>query len=349
MTRPKVCIGITCVGGTLVPATLQMLRQSALVEYRIIGLNSTPAPVAAAFLDGFHAVPRGDDPSYAATLLEIVRQEKIDILLPWSDDEAEAVSAMTGLLRQEGCRPLVSSPECLARISNKRITYDLLRAAGLPSPEYTAVHDVAALRTAITGYGFPDRTVVVKPSRGRGGRGLQILLGRDNPPDWLGSGQRESRWDGGLPPEDALAAFFAHGGELLVMPCLGVPAYDADVLVMGGDPLVVVRRRHNPTGIPFQGNTLVADPDVSAYCRAVADALGLEGLHDIDLMTGPDGRPLVLEVNPRPSGSMAASLAAGFPLIDWAVCRSLGHPVAAGVPAADLQVLPMLMPHVVQG
>ena len=88
----------------------------------------------------------------------------------------------------------------------------------------------------------------------------------------------------------------------------------------------------------------MASDELIDYCRSVAQALELEALHDIDLMEGPDGRPVVLEVNPRPSGSLAASMAAGFPVLDWAVDRALGNnPIIFG-PENDIDVLPMLMP-----
>jgi len=344
MSRERVSLCIGCVGGVLVPAALAMLRESQRFEYRLIGINAGPAPLAESLLDAFYVVPHGDDPAYAESLLELVRKESPDVMLPWSDDEAEAMSKLRGELESFGCKALVSSPDCLARIANKRVTYEHLSAAGLAAPDYTAVTDLTGLLRSISAYQYPSKTVVVKPARGRGGRGLRILLGADNPPNWLGSGQREVRLSKDDINESSLKALFEFGPELLVMPCLGAPAFDADVVTVGRDPAVVVRRRHNPTGIPFLGNTVAASHELIDYCRSVTQALELESVHDIDLMTGADGHPVVLEVNPRPSGSLAASMAADFPVLDWAVDRALGNnPVIYG-PESDINVLPMLMP-----
>lgn len=344
MIRQKVGLCITCVGGTLVPATLRLLRGSKRFDYRLVGINATPAPLAEEFLDAFYLTPRGDDPGYGQAFLDVIRRERPDVVLPWSDDEAEVMSRMSGEIGALGAKAMVSSPECLARISNKRVTYENLRRAGVAVPEFTPVSDLVELRAAVAAYGHPGCTVVVKPSRGRGGRGLQILLGRDDPPDWLGSGQREVRHRDPVLADSDLAGFFDFGEELLVMPCLGVPAFDADVVAFGRDPAVLVRRRHNPTGIPFLGNTVVADQQLLDYCRTVAQVLELEAIHDIDLMAGTDGRPVILEVNPRPSGSLAAGMAAGFPLIDWAVDRALGGNPAISGPRQDIDVLSMVVP-----
>ena len=339
MRRKKVSLCITSIGGTLMPATLKLLRQSKRFEYYLVGTNETDAPHVEGLLDAFYIVPKGDDPRYSKALLDIIRTERPEVILPWSDDEAEAISRLTKELYALGAIAMVSSQQCLARISNKRVTYDNLRQAGILVPEFTAVSNISEMRDAIADYGYPTRTVVIKPSRGRGGRGLQALVGFDDPPNWLGSGQREVRHKDTDLLESKLAKFFDFGKELLVMPCLGEPAFDADVIVFGKDPTVLVRRRHNPTGIPFLGNTLLSDPNLVDYCHQIAKVLELEALHDIDLMTGLDGQPVILEVNPRPSGSLVAGMTAGFPILDWAVERALGGDPATFGSKHDIDVL----------
>ena len=51
----------------------------------------------------------------------------------------------------------------------------------------------------------------------------------------------------------------------------------------------------------------------------------LDGIHDIDLMTDKNGNACIIEVNPRPSGSMAASLIAGVPVVDIAILSILNQ------------------------
>ena len=70
----------------------------------------------------------------------------------------------------------------------------------------------------------------------------------------------------------------------------------------------------------------------------MAHTLNLGALHDMDLMTDSSGNPVILEVNPRPSGSVATMLVSGFPVIDWAVARSLKLDVAPYEPEEDIEV-----------
>lgn len=335
--KTKVTLLLTCVGGAMSPHAICELRRSARFDFRIVGVNVSPSVPARRMADAFYQVPFGESPDYIAALMEVVQKEGVDVVLPWSDEEAFAVSGALVELERAGCRALVSSPGCLDLIADKHRTYKNLEDAGIKVPEFTPVADPDGLAAALKKYGHPERTVVVKPSRGRGGRGLYVLCGNDDPPGWLGSGKREARKHGREMGRDDLAGILH--GETLVMPCLGTPAYDADVLALDrGEYFVVVRRRANPTGIPFMGNTIVIDPAVVEYCRDAAQTLGLGALHDIDLMTGPDGEPVVLEVNPRPSGSLSASMAAGFPLIEWAVARVLGMPLEPIAPDRLIEI-----------
>jgi len=132
VSRTRVTLLITCVGGTLVPAALRLLRASSLFEYRLVGVNARGPVLAGNFLDAFHLVPAGDDPAYAEALLGVVARECAQVVLPWSDPEAEALSRRAEDLRGLGARPIVASPACLARIGDKAETYRNLVAAGVP-------------------------------------------------------------------------------------------------------------------------------------------------------------------------------------------------------------------------
>jgi carbamoylphosphate synthase large subunit len=66
--------------------------------------------------------------------------------------------------------------------------------------------------------------------------------------------------------------------------------------------------------------------------------VGLNGLHDIDLMTDSLGRPALLEVNPRMSGSVSASHAAGFPVVAAAIAELLGISYPMLSPTKDIEI-----------
>jgi carbamoylphosphate synthase large subunit len=339
----------TCVGGTMAPSALVDLRQSARIPLRLIGVDRNPHPIAARFLDGFAQVPPGSDPGYIDSVLQVVRSNAVDVFVPWSDEESIAVASARARFVELGCMPVVSPADVLATICDKQLTYEAMAAAGLRTTDFRVAVSVDEALECLRDFDVPRHSAVIKPPRGRGGRGLVFVEGRDDPAQWLGSGARERRVkvttldDGGL--REAIGAAMLEGGKLLVMPALDVPVYDVDLLAKDGHvSALTVRRRHNPAGIPFAGNTIVIDRDIEGYCREIARAMRLSSLHDLDLMTDKRRRVVLLEINPRMSGSIAASIAAGVPFLELAIAQAAGitYPHPWQPPRANVDVLPLM-------
>jgi carbamoylphosphate synthase large subunit len=338
MALKQVSIAISCIGGALSTAVVRQLRKSELFDYRIVGVDAGALPAAAPLLDAFVQVPMGDTEGYLDTLIKSLTAQRVDVFLPWSDEEAVVCACAHDRLDAAGIEVIAGSARSLELITNKVAVYERLQAAGLRVPDYTLADSAEAVWDAMVGYGYPEATVIVKPPTGRGGRGLVAFAGHDSPPDWLGAGQRERRVGQAVVDISGVASMIS--SAVMVMPSLTTPAYDVDVLARPGvEPALVVRKRGNPTGIPFEGNVLVANPDVQAYCRDITNVLELDSLHDMDLLTGPEGVCL-LEVNPRPSGSLAASLVSGFPLLDGAVGALIGQYVEIPAVTHDVNVRP---------
>jgi len=330
---------ITCVGGTTAPVLLDCLRKSSIFSYYLFGVDSNSPGNSKPFLENFYQVPEGSDVKYIEKIIDIVRQEKINFVIPGSDQEAVTISKNKKQFTDLGVVPIVSNVDVLDLITDKYKTYKKLEENGVRVPEYKLVNSTEELKSAIYAFGYPSVTVICKPTDGRGGRGLYVFEGIDEPPAWLGEGQREKR----IPTQDMTDDLLSQviQGDVLVMPALSAPAYDADVVVnKGKTKLVVVRERVNPAGIPFKGNKVHADKLMTDYCYDIATILGLDGIHDIDLMTNKSGEPCVIEVNPRPSGSMAASLIAGIPVIDIAILALQGKSIPDIQLEADIIILP---------
>ncbi len=329
---------ITCIGGSTVPSLIKCLKNSGNFNYILVGVDSVSAGQSKDTLDSYYQVPNGSDAEYNDKLLEVALKERVDFILPGSDEEALSISKNINKFNDSGITAIVSNIDTLELISNKLETYKVLSKHGLRIPEYEVVNSIEEIKKSLGKYQYPQKTVISKPSNGRGGRGLYVFKGEDSPPSWLGSGMRESRVDKeGFTDELLKKAVYKDG---LVMPALTVPAYDVDVMAVEGSvKTVVVRERINPSGIPFQGNKVLNNKAIEDYCVEIARILNLDGLHDIDLMTNSEGEPCIVEVNPRPSGSLAASLTAGIPVIDIAILALLGEKVPNICIKSDITVL----------
>jgi len=334
--KPRVLL--TCVGGTMMPHLITELRRDPVITPYLIGVDASKTAAGRSYVDDFHQVPWAENPAYLETLSNIIRCKRVDVVVPFSDQEAFLLSGQRQSLAAIGARVLTSPPAVLELIRNKAETYRKLRQAGIHTPEFECCSNPAGLRTAIRNFDYPRSSVVIKPVAGRGGRGMRLLIGNgQNPPSWIGGGARETRLPE-LPADDLIATWFSEG-ELMVMPMLDAPAYDVDVFAhKGRGRIAQVRQRSNPAGIPFTGNTIISDKNLTRYCLEIAEALQLDALHDIDLMTDIRGQACLLEVNPRPSGSIVAAHAARFPVMSFAIAETLGIDYPLAVPETDVVI-----------
>jgi D-alanine-D-alanine ligase len=190
-----------------------------------------------------------------------------------------------------------SRPGPAARSWNKVLAKDVLRDAGLPTPEYCAFNQsafrdlgaAAALPDIERRLGFP---IVVKPARG--GSSLGIKFARD---------------DNDVP--SALVAAFAYDSRILLERF--VDGRDLAVSLLDGEPLPVIEAVPEGGAYDFEaryeiGRTEFVCPaplDEATTARAqelavaVWEALGCEGFARVDLMLGDD-ELWVLEANTIP-------------------------------------------------
>lgn len=332
----SVRILMTCAGGATIPYLAAALTRSRDLQISISACDANPLTgrSAEAFPDA-DIVPAGRDPGYAAAVLELAQQKSADLVWPGSDEEALALSVAKPLFERAGMRLLVSDAQCLRLLTDKAEVYRRLSAAGIACPDYSIARGYDDLKRALSLYGFPRQAVVVKPTTGRGGRGVVVLCGLASVEDWIGGGARETRAAGADVP-DALRAEI-YPDSMMVMPIMGGPVYDADICAVRGEPRAVsLRKRHNPTGIPYRGNLVFRDESLERLCGDIARTLELDSLHDYDMMTDRNGAIRLLEVNPRPSGSFISTVAAGANLAEVAIAAKMGfalpyRPIAGAV------------------
>ena len=94
------------------------------------------------------------------------------------------------------------------------------------------------------------------------------------------------------------------------------PIFDLDLLSWNGKFLRgVVRRRVDPSD-PNAGNIIVKNQKILDQGKKIAKLFNLSWLYDCDFMLDKKGNPVLIEMNPRMSGSASVSVAAGIPLFD---------------------------------
>lgn len=337
----KVTILITCVGGPLVPRAISLLRQTRDIEYRIVGIDAGSEAIGASVCDRFDRAPMGNDPGYPDFLLKLCEDEGVQVLIPWSDEEALAVAQNRQRFEARGIA-VAAPPVEIAKITeNKGEVLDWLGAKGVPVPEYRRIKKLDELAAAATDMGYPHRMLSIKPSIARGGRGVWALRGSGPTLDELLRGTSLDV----VALDTFIASAYAGGvmPEMLLMPYFPGMVYDVDIL-QDGECLhyLVPRRRFHVRTNPFRGCVIHRNEQVVALADQVRQALGMRCLYDIDLILDENDKPWILEINPRLSASVVATMEAGLPLVDYLVRMVLGLEIPRVEIPYDTRVRPFV-------
>lgn len=278
-TRPGVVL-VTGAGG---PAGVAVIRWLMAAGHRVIAADADPLAVGLRLGDGAAVVERCDRPGFVGSLCDAARVAGADVLVPTVAEELLVLGASREELTAAGLRSWLPHADSVLDCLDKWRFAKVLSSTRLAGPE--------------TNLGSADGVAgpwVVKPRYGRGSRDVVVAAS-----------------------ELALAAALERVPDPIVQTRLEGREFTADVLV-GPDGAVaaVVPRWRIETrgGISTRGETF-ADDNVIVDVAALVAALGLRGPANVQGFVGPDGVARFTEVNPRFSGGLPLSLAAGADLV----------------------------------
>ena len=303
--RPRVLI--TGAGGPAAVAALLDLPDAVVwvaadVDPHAVGLYLVPPSRRV-------LVPRGDDPELVDRLLRACLEHGVDVLWPTVDSELLPVAEAADRFAAVGVRVLAAPVPALKVCLDKWRLVE--RCRGVVRVPATSVV------TAPADLGGVPTPYVLKPRSGSGGRGVRVVRG----------------------PEDTVAV--PRDGSYLRQEYLPGDEYSVDVLCRpDGTVAAAVPRRRNKvdSGIAVAGRT-VRDAELEAFGAAVATAVGIVGIANVQVRRDQRGRPALLEVNPRLPGTMPLTVAAGVDMPAWALHSALGGTVPAELPWREVAVV----------
>lgn len=273
---------VTGAGG---PAGVAVIRRLLALGHRVVAVDADPCAAGLALASVGIVVPRADDDAFTAALLEAATTHGADALISTVAEELPALAAASADLAAAGVATWLPDADAVEVCCDKGAFADRMREFGVPHPPTATTARRAAK--------LPGPWIV-KPRTGRGSRGLQFPA-----------------------TAKAAKAALAADGSLIAQSRLAGREFTADVLVdRDGRLLTVVPRWRDETkaGISVKGTTF----DSEAVTEVVAAAIGavrLTGPANVQGFVGADGSATVVEINPRFSGGLPLTLAAGADLV----------------------------------
>ena len=282
---------VTASGAPGTAALLRALRLNGERGVRLVGTDMSPQAVGRHFCDRFYVVPPGSDPGFSEALLDIVRRENIDAVLPQSSHDLQALADTRD--RFIGTTVLVSSPETIRTANDKAEAYALLQRLGLRAPAWRRVTGSRALALAAEELGYPDRPVCFKPVFSSGSRGFRVL---DATVDRAKQLLDERPGNLAMRLKDVLELLPEEGGpDLLVMELAHGKERTVDGIARSGQVLLghAKTRESMRAGLAMSFETLQDHWLMEVAQRIVAE-LGIEHFFNIQLVGDH-----VIEINPR--------------------------------------------------
>ena len=318
-------IVVTGAGAPGIRGTVFSLRQNPeRCPVHLIGVDMNANSVGKHFVDEFSVVPAPEDPGYADALRNLVRRTGADLVLPQTTREVVALSRLADRLAADGIRVAVTRAPKTEVADSKWELLQACHSSGFPAPQAVLTTSEDTFLNAIRDLGHPAVPVVAKLPHSNGMRGLRVIA--------------EDTWDVARfirekpsGTETGVAEFVAmlrRGGnwpELLVSEYLPGPEYTVDVFGGEAGYTAVVRlRRVIRSGITFEA-VVIPDSELGPLSCDLGERMGLRYAFGFQWKEDVNGRPKILECNPRVQGTMVASTLAGVNIIWLAVREALGR------------------------
>ncbi len=277
----RVRVLVTGAGG---PAGIAVIRSLRARGHHVIALDADPTAAGLRLADEGHVVPRADASDYLAALLRIATVSEAQALLCTVAEEYRSLVPALDYLDETGLHTLMPSLQSVEACVDKWLFAQAMTAAGLPGPA--------------TGLGTADDVPgpwIVKPRFGRGSRDVAVATTRTQ-----------------------LAAALRRVPDPIVQTQLSGEEFTCDALVdRTGAVVATAPRWRNETrgGISVKGTTF-EDPIVSDVVALSLKAVELIGPANVQGFVAEDGTVSVHEINPRFSGGLPLTIAAGADVVE---------------------------------
>jgi glycosyltransferase involved in cell wall biosynthesis/predicted ATP-grasp superfamily ATP-dependent carboligase len=248
-----------------------------------------------------------DEDAFAAAVVDFVREFPTRVVLPTGDATIASVARARDQLAALGCTLALAPDSALAIASDKDLTLKIADELGIAMPTTIGIGSVADLPAAIAALGFP---FVLKPTISWTGKSADRLT----PIDVLTEAEAA----------EVTESFLAAGSGVLAQQFASGRREGVTLVVVGGEVLASCGHIAHRTTPPLGGNSVIresiqATPDLLDASVRLAKAIGLEGPCEVEFRRDAEGRPLLMEINPRLAGTLENALRSGVdvPLMTW--------------------------------
>ena len=304
---------LTSVGGYFGFKNIEYFKKCLGNKVWIIATDATLDRIPEKLSDKFFKVPLGNSKNYVKTIHNISKKFNIDFIFPCSDEEATILSRNKKKFEKIKVTIACQTLETNKIITNKILTYKTLKSNSMIFPDFKIVYSFEELLNIANLFFLKYSEFVIKEPTARGNRGT-LVISKNFKKCKNFKNSRELHMSYKyfkFQFKNIINTKF----PLIVSERLFPPSYDLDVLSSNGNfYFSIARERVNPAGVPFKGNIIRQSDKLKSLAKKACQTFKLSWITDIDVMTNRSGDPVLLEINPRASGSISISMFLGIPI-----------------------------------
>jgi predicted ATP-grasp superfamily ATP-dependent carboligase/NADPH-dependent 2,4-dienoyl-CoA reductase/sulfur reductase-like enzyme len=251
-----------------------------------------------------------DPISYAQVLLDLVRAHPTRVLIPSMDGSIAALRSWRSRFERHGVALALASEAALDMANDKQRTLAAAAELGIPHPRTIAIDDLADIAAALAEVGYP---AVIKPTH-----------------SWVSKADSATRVISKvvLDMSEALA-------NLQQLNEAGCSSVIVQQLVSGSREAVSIFYAHGKVwasfaqvahrttpvlgGVSVVRESITMPVELESAALALVRAFDLEGYSEVEFRRDVRGRPHLMEINARLSGSLELAVRSGvpFPALLW--------------------------------
>lgn len=297
--KKKITILFPCIGRRV--ALLKCFRQAARkigLQCNIIGTDSSSISPALLCSDIQRVILPIDHPHYMRETLRIIRQYKVDLVVPTLDLDLSKWASWRNRLAKEGCTVLISSAQAVETCQDKRKMYRFLKENGFDTPETLTVTEAMKKKR----HRFP---YFLKPWDGHASKGNAVITNKEE-----------------------LKFFGRRIPNCLVQEYIDGQEYTIDVFVdfEGQVRCLVPRKRIEARSGEVSKAQTVRHQGIMDISKNLIDTLQAgPGVITLQCFLGKNDNIKIIEVNPRFGGGVPLSIKAGADFPYWIMKQWVGQ------------------------
>jgi carbamoyl-phosphate synthase large subunit len=276
---------VTGMGSTTAISVTKGLRKQSEVAVQIVGTDVVNGSEIAgsSFCNQFYTVPSATNKQYIAELLRICEAETVQVLFPIIDIELETIAAHIEAFSSRDIYVWLPSLETVQICNDKYQTHRFFVRNDIPTPQTWLPEEVVGQEEELP---YP---LIVKPRNGISSRDVFRVSSANELSEVLEKVKRP------------IVQEYLEGREFTVDV---VADEDSRLLAVVPRERIEVR-----AGISYKGRT-VRDEQLINDAGQIARAMKVKGPCNIQCRVR-NGKPIYFEVNPRFSGTLPLTIAAG--------------------------------------